>query len=536
MHLICRGLFVALLLLMVGCTEVRVEGDAKIFQSSAVGFIIRIVLGVGLIGVGIASVVSSFWPDRKPRNRAEAMEGGLSSGQRVGLAIFGGAMGVMGLGLILISLTFASKLHVTVHPDRVEMASTFNQTGGKEVVVPFAKLSSVEIRLERGIVGKLKNYLVFTLKDQTTIRQEAGNNERQALETIQKALAEYQSKGPNPDGQPQVARNENAPSDEAPLDSAAAAALAPFAIPNTTPPAARAPKEYQLKRYEKSMPIPENYLVVGPDTNVKAAQKLKVCFVGKWSDVTVLVVNDDGTITCDLDGWKNHTYRMMREDLIIRDPEMRATVAAPVAPPAQGTAPASAATLVPPSQAAASQFSFKRYPIDIPVAPGTSLVTADANVKIGMKLGACYSKRWEPVTVLALNADGTITCRWDNWPGYVYKMLRSDLTISNTALSNTANSSQPQGPPASTSRAVGTSQPKYALKRYKINIPVPAGRSIVDADTQVNVGMKLGACYAGNWESVTVVAVNDDGTITCNWDKWTSFTYKMVRDDLTISK
>jgi len=88
----------------------------------------------------------------------------------------------------------------------------------------------------------------------------------------------------------------------------------------------------------------------------------------------------------------------------------------------------------------------------------------------------------------------------------------------------------------------GTSAPaevtssQYSLKRYKISIPVPTGYAVVDAASDVKVGMKLGACYAGRWESVTVVAINNDGTITCNWDNYPSFTYRMMREDLTMGK
>ena len=83
-----------------------------------------------------------------------------------------------------------------------------------------------------------------------------------------------------------------------------------------------------------------------------------------------------------------------------------------------------------------------------------------------------------------------------------------------------------------TTTDLGSTQ--YTLKRYKIDIPLPPGHSVLEADTRVTVGMKLGACYAGHWESVTVVAVNSDGTVTCSWDEWTGFTYKMMREDLTI--
>lgn len=172
-----RGKYILLILITLafsGCTEMRIDGDAKVFQSSALGATIRIVIGLGLIGLGIASVVGSLLPDRKPKNRSMKSSEGLSSGQRVGLAVFGGAMGFVGLFLAAISFLFPSKLHVTVYPDRVAMASTYSQTGGREVVVPFADLSTVELRDEPGIVGKMQTFLVFTQKMATLLNRTLG--------------------------------------------------------------------------------------------------------------------------------------------------------------------------------------------------------------------------------------------------------------------------------------------------------------------------------------------------------------------------
>jgi len=46
------GLLLFTLVLFVGCTEMRVEGEAKVFQSSAVGKMIGIGIGLGLMGLG----------------------------------------------------------------------------------------------------------------------------------------------------------------------------------------------------------------------------------------------------------------------------------------------------------------------------------------------------------------------------------------------------------------------------------------------------------------------------------------------------
>ena len=443
MHRIRFVLIAAMLLLfMSGCVEMRVDGDAKIFQSSAVGFFLRVLTGIGLMILGALSLLASVLPDRKPRNQYEASQGGLTTQHRMGLAVFGMGMGVFGLGLLGFSLIFISDLHVTVYPDRVSMASTFSQTGGKEIVVPFDNVKSVEMRDELNTVRKLRTYLVFNLKDGRTIRQEAGGNEREAFDTIKQSLANYQA---NP---PKVARTtEPLPDMSAETSLSAIPGLGGFAASagnavndaksgsSVAKSAANNAKEYELRRYQVTAPIPSDYSKVEEDTDLKVGSKLKVCFVGKWSNVTVLAVNDDGTIIGDMDGWANHTYKMMREDLIMPNPTVFATPLPssaasktaqelrPSAPPTVSRFPSQGVPKIP------ANVVLKRYPISIPLPAGYSNVKADTEVPIGTKLGACYNKHWENVTVLAINSDGTITCSWDNWPGFVYKMLREDLTI-----------------------------------------------------------------------------------------------------------
>lgn len=114
------------------------------------------------------------------------------------------------------------------------------------------------------------------------------------------------------------------------------------------------------------------------------------------------------------------------------------------------------------------------------------------------------------------------------YPGFTYRMLREDLIIS--------NGTHPSQPSLTPSQPTPSPAKQYTLKRYPINIPVPNGMSLVNSNSKVKVGTKVGACYAGSWESVTVVEINDDGTITCNRDNWKSFTYKMMREDLIIDK
>ncbi len=424
-----RGKYVCLLLLTLafsGCTEMRVEGDAKVFQSSSLGSTIRIVIGLGLIGLGITAFVGSVLPDRMPNNRTVKLGDRLSSGQRVGLALFGGAMGFVGLFLAAISLLFPSKLHVTVYPDRVAMASTYSQTGGREVVVPFAGLSAVELRDEPGIVGKTRTFLVFTQKSGRVIKQDAGNNERQAVETIRQTLAEYQKSAPAtensvasvaPSSSTESGRVEN----QRPLNSGAVPAVRPSGRNHS--PAQPTDKEYQLKRYAITTLKPEGYRLVSPGDSFAPGDKLKACSGRMWFFVTVVAVNDDGTITCNWDDFPSFTYKMMREDLITVDETASSNTTATTGSPSPA--------IVPPTlpQQSTQQYALKRYKITIPIPRGYAIVGASVEVKVGSKLQACYAGHWEYVTVVAVNEDGTITCNWDNWKLFTYKMVREDLIV-----------------------------------------------------------------------------------------------------------
>lgn len=426
MHLFRLGLLAAAVIVFSGCTEVKEIGDAKSFQTSATGSLIMSLVGLSLVLLGIVAFVGSVWPDKKPKNRRGHSNEGLSVAQRVGLAIFGFSMGFMGLALVGISFLFAGKLHVTVYPDRVEMASTFSQTGGRERVIPFSNLSKVEIRDERSIVGKLRPYIVFEKKDGSVVMQEAGNNERQALETIRQALAAYQLKAPSVPNNSQTARDLPQPRNQGPRGNATAPNTSPrgnemngnstvyapstrFPAEESTSSTSSSGKQYSLKRYKINIPIPPDHAAVTTDDVVQVGAKLKASFAGSWYSVTVVETNNDGTITCNWDDWPSSTYKMVREDLII--PKSGATITA--------------------TELGSTQYTLKRYKIDIPLPPGYSVLDADTQVRVGMKLGACYAGHWETVTVVAVNADGTVTCNWDQWRSFTYKMVREDLTIRN---------------------------------------------------------------------------------------------------------
>ncbi len=158
------------------------------------------------------------------------------------------------------------------------------------------------------------------------------------------------------------------------------------------------------------------------------------------------------------------------------------------------------------------------------------MITPSDTFGPGVKLKVFSRGSWRNVTVVTTNSDATITCNMDESPESTFKILRSDLVIDGgqtEMAASVVSSDPPSRPTLDTLSQSGAQKPR--LKRYKVTIPVPQGYSIVDEKCRCQSRTKLKACYAGHWEFVTVEEVNEDGTLTCNWDNWKGFTYKMVR-------
>ena len=79
----------------------------------------------------------------------------------------------------------------------------------------------------------------------------------------------------------------------------------------------------------------------------------------------------------------------------------------------------------------------QEYKITIEIASDSSVVPQLAKVPEGTKLQACYSSKWNPITALAENEDGTLTIRWDDYgPTFDGRMLREQLIIRKATLAS----------------------------------------------------------------------------------------------------
>ena len=393
---LCLCSLALVLLALSGCTEVRVEGDATIFQDSDTAVKIRTGVGLVLLGLGTLFAIGSFLPDKKPKNRALRPNEKTPLTTRLGVAVFGGAMGLVGLVLSTNSLFFPNKMHVTVYPDRVVMASTLSQTEDKrrEAVIPFAGLASVEIRDEKMLIGtKTEKKLVFTYKNGQEVKQNASNNEMQALETIRQALADYQngaSRGFGGDPPRVASTQRSGSSGTATLMTGAGNAPAPKA-------ATADPFVSDAVQTPTPMPTPTPAPAASPATSVSVVPKTPQSAEIRMPSGEVVTLPSDFPV-----------------------PRRLATP-----PPTQPSSSTPAAA----PKSSGKEFALKRYVINVPLPPGHRLVGPSDAVEVGSKLKACYTGRWYLVTVVAVNNDGTISCNWDDWKAFTYKMLREDLVM-----------------------------------------------------------------------------------------------------------
>ncbi len=107
--------------------------------------------------------------------------------------------------------------------------------------------------------------------------------------------------------------------------------------------------------------------------------------------------------------------------------------------------------------------------------------------------------------------------------------VNSTPPASVTAVPLTGANPSPRPPSKSSPSLSSSPSSPYKLKRYPVSIAIPTDYSLVEPGTPVDVGMQLKACYGNRWWGVTVVGVNQDGTITCNWDDFKGYKYHMLR-------
>jgi hypothetical protein len=183
----------------------------------------------------------------------------------------------------------------------------------------------------------------------------------------------------------------------------------------------------------------------------------------------------------------------------------------------------------------------KSYPVSIGVPNHSLLVPAKAKLPDGARLEACWSDKWNPITFLSANQDGSLNVRWDDFgPTFDCSMVRNELIVRKALLVRTGQLS-PESlfeiSPSPESGDANTSPNAKPLKSYPVTIAIPAGSRTVPANANFKPGARLQACWNKKWNPITFLSENKDGTLTVRWDDFgPAFDCRMSREELIVKQ
>jgi predicted Zn finger-like uncharacterized protein len=183
----------------------------------------------------------------------------------------------------------------------------------------------------------------------------------------------------------------------------------------------------------------------------------------------------------------------------------------------------------------------KSYLVSIDIPEDSVVVPPNAKLTPGTRLEACWSGKWNPITTLSENEDGSVNVRWDDFgEKFDCSIVRTELIIRKDVLNpsgqfpmNPSSATTPR-PETTTDSGRIDSEPK-PLKSYPVTIAVPSDSQFVPTDAKLQPGTRLQACWAGQWNPITFLSENDDGTLTVRWDDFgAAFDCSMIRNELII--
>ena len=89
----------------------------------------------------------------------------------------------------------------------------------------------------------------------------------------------------------------------------------------------------------------------------------------------------------------------------------------------------------------------------------------DVTLPTGTPLQACYARKWNPITHLSHNKDGTLTIRWDDYgPTFDCSMARNQLIIKKSLLKKVPSESSSTSSPAQEMRTWHRSTGRFNVK------------------------------------------------------------------------
>ena len=150
------------------------------------------------------------------------------------------------------------------------------------------------------------------------------------------------------------------------------------------------------------------------------------------------------------------------------------------------TAKPAAPTIASRSKPSAATIIHHPYPVTIPVPPNAQILPADLKVEPGTPLASCYANKWNHVTVVQENEDGSVQVSWDKYSGIKRHTLREQLIIEDKTVAELRKKMKPPAPPlASTLRTWTDDSGKHKIEatylgrtEKEVNLKTIAGKEI----------------------------------------------------------
>ncbi|MDB4766457.1 SHD1 domain-containing protein [bacterium] len=188
-----------------------------------------------------------------------------------------------------------------------------------------------------------------------------------------------------------------------------------------------------LKKYKIFIPVESGWATIPDNVDVPKGTPLKRCYRKKWSPLTCLGCNEDGTISVREDEFPNSDgYKMLRKELIV-----------PISVVGEDAAKRAAAEATR-YDGLATPLRKKDYKVSIEVPADSQFVPKDAELEPGTAMQACYAGKWRPLTLISSANDGTLNVSWDEYSsGFDCSVQRRQLIVKNNVLNPAGNSQNP---------------------------------------------------------------------------------------------
>lgn len=272
---------------------------------------------------------------------------------------------------------------------------------------------------------------------------------------------------------------------------------------------------------------PSNHLLLEARTKVVAGLPCQAGWMGKWYPAEIIDVRRDGQL-------------LIKYDVTI----------SPSLVPRQRNWVAVESKLLDDVRTNKQKFtpSVKVIPNgQLPIDDDVLVVTNEMKLVPGTPLKMEWGGNWYPITVIKVLGGDTVRFHWDEQKAWRDdEKPRDQMVIDKAVLAELEKPGATEKYAARAETILNSSSSNFERRRghferkkqdYPIKIRIPNNAVRVTEDMPIEEGTKLGCSWGHQWYDVTVLEVNDDGSLYIHWDKHgDAWNADSDRDQLIIDK